>query len=65
MKDESKPGVGKPKSGDGKLVAGKTGAVRKRPVSAGPTASVEAAVAKITPARLAAFEILKLVLINY
>ncbi|MBB5342798.1 transcription antitermination factor NusB [Tunturibacter empetritectus] len=34
---------------------------RKRPVSAGPTASVEAAVAKITPARLAAFEILKLV----
>ena len=35
--------------------------VRKRPVSAGPTASVEAAVAKITPARLAAFEILKLV----
>ncbi len=30
-------------------------------MSAGPTASVEAAVAKITPARLAAFEILKLV----
>ncbi|WP_353069391.1 transcription antitermination factor NusB [Tunturibacter empetritectus] len=39
----------------------KVGPARKRPVSAGPTASVEAAVAKITPARLAAFEILKLV----
>jgi 16S rRNA (cytosine967-C5)-methyltransferase len=35
--------------------------VRKRPASAGPTASVEAAVGKITAARLAAFEILKLV----
>ncbi len=34
---------------------------RKRPASAGPTASAEAAIAKITPARLAAFEILKLV----
>lgn len=33
----------------------------KRPASAGPTASVEAANAKITPARLAAFEILTLV----
>ena len=33
----------------------------KRPASAGPTASVEAATAKITPARLAAFEILTLV----
>ncbi len=35
--------------------------VRKRPASAGPTAGVEAATAKITPARRAAFEILKLV----
>jgi 16S rRNA (cytosine967-C5)-methyltransferase len=35
--------------------------VKKRPASAGPTASVEAAVGKITAARLAAFEILKLV----
>jgi 16S rRNA (cytosine967-C5)-methyltransferase len=64
MKDESKVGTGKPKhvkSGGGKLVAGKAVAARKRPASAGPTASVEAAVAKITPARLAAFEILKLV----
>jgi len=49
MKDGSKPSIKKP------LMA------RKRPVSAGPTASVEAATAKITPARLAAFEILKLV----
>jgi 16S rRNA (cytosine967-C5)-methyltransferase len=53
-------------SGSGKAVSEKLGAgkqvvVRKRPVSAGPTASVEAAVAKITPARLVAFEILKLV----
>ncbi len=35
--------------------------VRRRPVSAGPTASVESALAKITPSRLAAFEVLKLV----
>jgi len=35
--------------------------VARRPASAGPTASVGAATAKITPARLAAFEILKLV----
>jgi 16S rRNA (cytosine967-C5)-methyltransferase len=35
--------------------------VARRPASAGPTASVGAAIAKITPARLAAFEILKLV----
>jgi 16S rRNA (cytosine967-C5)-methyltransferase len=33
----------------------------KRPASAGPTASAEAAIGKIAPARLAAFEILKLV----
>lgn len=35
--------------------------VRKRPASAGPTASAEAAISKVTPARLAAFEILTLV----
>ena len=34
---------------------------RKRPVSAGPTASAEVAIGKIAPARLAAFEILTLV----
>ena len=49
MKDASKAG------------ARKSTFVKKRPASAGPTAGVEAAVAKITPARLAAFEILKLV----
>ena len=41
--------------------AAKFGFVKRRPASAGPTASVEASQAKITPARLAAFEILKLV----
>jgi 16S rRNA (cytosine967-C5)-methyltransferase len=49
MKERSKPG------------AGKTALIRKRPASAGPTASAKIAVAKITPARMAAFEILKLV----
>jgi len=49
VKEKSKAGAGKPVS------------VRKRPASAGPTAGVEVAIAKITPARLAAFEILKLV----
>jgi 16S rRNA (cytosine967-C5)-methyltransferase len=34
---------------------------RKRPASAGPTASVETSLKKITPARMAAFEILTLV----
>lgn len=34
---------------------------KKRPASAGPTASAEASIAKVTPARLAAFEILTLV----
>ncbi len=33
--------------------------VRRRPASAGPTASAESAVAKITPSRMAAFEILR------
>jgi 16S rRNA (cytosine967-C5)-methyltransferase len=37
------------------------GVVKKRPASAGPTAGVGAAIAKVTPSRLAAFEILKLV----
>src|SRR6185312_15574226 len=35
--------------------------IAKRPASAGPTASAEASIAKVTPARLAAFEILTLV----
>ncbi len=39
----------------------KPGAARKRPASAGPTAGAETAIAKVTPARWAAFEILKLV----
>jgi 16S rRNA (cytosine967-C5)-methyltransferase len=39
----------------------KRGGVRARPVSAGPTASAAEAIAKITPARAAAFEILTLV----
>jgi 16S rRNA (cytosine967-C5)-methyltransferase len=53
----------KPEAGNKKLIpkAGRPGLARKRPASAGPTAGVEAAIAKITPARLAAFEILKLV----
>jgi 16S rRNA (cytosine967-C5)-methyltransferase len=55
---KDKPKTLKKKPG---AVAGKPVFVRKRPASAGPTAGVEAAVAKITPARLAAFEILKLV----
>jgi 16S rRNA (cytosine967-C5)-methyltransferase len=69
MKEESKAGTeeskaGKEKSKPGKKSkagAGRPVFVRKRPASAGPTAGVEVAIAKITPARLAAFEILKLV----
>ena len=53
--EKSKAG-GKPQAGAGQPVF-----VRRRPASARPTAGVEAATAKITPARLAAFEILKLV----
>jgi len=49
MKDKSTTGAGRPEL------------AKKRPTSAGPTASAGAAMAKITPARLAAFEILKLV----
>ena len=51
-------------AGDRKLPASKSVAarpVKKRPDSAGPTASAGAAIAKVTPARWAAFEILKLV----
>jgi 16S rRNA (cytosine967-C5)-methyltransferase len=39
----------------------KRGGVRARPASAGPTASAAESIAKISPARVAAFEILKLV----
>jgi 16S rRNA (cytosine967-C5)-methyltransferase len=49
MNDKSNPKGGRPVP------------AKRRPASAGPTAGVEAATAKITPARLAAFEILKLV----
>jgi len=56
VKRKSNGGKEKPKAGAGKPVP-----ARKRPASAGPTAGVEAAIAKVTPARLAAFEILKLV----
>src|ERR1700722_16744861 len=64
MSDKSKSGAGGPKGArptEDKAAARRPFLVRKRPVSAGPTASVEAAVGKITAARLAAFEILKLV----
>jgi 16S rRNA (cytosine967-C5)-methyltransferase len=54
---KEKPKTVKKKPG---AVAGKPVFVPKRPASAGPTAGVETARAKITPARLAAFEILKL-----
>jgi 16S rRNA (cytosine967-C5)-methyltransferase len=54
--EKSKTVTEKPKAGAGKPVF-----VKRRPASAGPTAEAEAATAKITPARLAAFEILKLV----
>jgi 16S rRNA (cytosine967-C5)-methyltransferase len=54
MKDSRKPGTGSSKA-SGPAVA------RRRPASAGPTASAGASIAKVTPARLAAFEILKLV----
>ena len=61
MSDKSKSGAGGSKSGKEKASGRSPFLVKKRPVSAGPTASVEAAVGKITAARLAAFEILKLV----
>jgi 16S rRNA (cytosine967-C5)-methyltransferase len=56
-----KQGVGSRREGVEGGGAAKRGVVKGRPASAGPTASAGAAVAKITPARLAAFEILKLV----
>jgi 16S rRNA (cytosine967-C5)-methyltransferase len=56
MKEKAKTGKDSAKKGAARPVFAK-----KRPASAGPTASVGAAMAKITPARLAAFEILKLV----
>jgi 16S rRNA (cytosine967-C5)-methyltransferase len=58
MKDKGKA------AGDRKLATSKStagGPAKKRPDSAGPTASAGAAIAKVTPARWAAFEILKLV----
>jgi 16S rRNA (cytosine967-C5)-methyltransferase len=55
---KSASGSGRQGGGQG---AGRPGVVRKRPASAGPTASAEVAIGKIAPARLAAFEILKLV----
>jgi 16S rRNA (cytosine967-C5)-methyltransferase len=61
MSDKTRSGAGGSKSGKDKASAGAPFLVKKRPASAGPTASVEAAVGKITAARLAAFEILKLV----
>jgi 16S rRNA (cytosine967-C5)-methyltransferase len=64
MKEKIKPGTGQAqhiKTLAKNSSGGKPAPVRKRPLSAGPTASVEEATAKITPARLAAFEILKLV----
>src|SRR5260370_38142367 len=42
-------------------VTAKPAPARKRPASAGPTASAETSLKKITPARLAAFEILTLI----
>ncbi len=66
MKDDSgsgreRPGRSTPDAG--KRVARKAagGMVPRRPASAGPTASAEVALTRIAPARLAAFEILKLV----
>ena len=61
MKDKPKTGVGRSKTTGADSSARGPVVVKKRPVSAGPTASVGAAMAKVTPARLAAFEILKLV----
>jgi 16S rRNA (cytosine967-C5)-methyltransferase len=58
MREESKPGAGTKRQG---AVPKRAMEGRRRPASAGPTASAGAAIAKITPARLAAFEILKLV----
>jgi 16S rRNA (cytosine967-C5)-methyltransferase len=56
MKDKA---AGGKKPSSEKTVA--SGFVKKRPASAGPTAGAGEAIAKVTPARWAAFEILKLV----
>ena len=45
----------------GQRRGGAADGLRRRPASAGPTASAESATGKVTPSRLAAFEILKLV----
>jgi 16S rRNA (cytosine967-C5)-methyltransferase len=59
MKDMSdRGGTTRARSG---VSGGRSDVARKRPLSAGPTASAGAAIGKIAPARLAAFEILKLV----
>jgi 16S rRNA (cytosine967-C5)-methyltransferase len=55
MKDEGKAAGAR----SSKSVTG--GSVKKRPVSAGPTAGAGEAIAKVTPSRWAAFEILKMV----
>ena len=54
-------GVGSREGGAGAGGDAKRGVAKRRPASAGPTVGVGAAIAKITPSRLAAFEILKLV----
>jgi 16S rRNA (cytosine967-C5)-methyltransferase len=55
-------GVGGREEGVDGVAAGRArGVAKRRPAGAGPTAGVKTAVAKITPARLASFEILKLV----
>jgi 16S rRNA (cytosine967-C5)-methyltransferase len=61
MKDKPKAGVGRSNTTASASGARGPVLVKKRPASAGPTASVGAAMTKVTPARLAAFEILKLV----
>ncbi len=58
MKDKGKAARDRRPSAS-KSAAG--GPAKKRPASGGPTAGAETAIAKVTPARWAAFEILKLV----
>ena len=55
-------GSGNRDQGSGRtLPRGAGGSAKKRPASAGPPADAQAAIAKVTPARWAAFEILKMV----
>src|SRR5580698_8616062 len=61
MKDKLKSGAGGPKGPSEKPRKAGPVLVKKRPASAGPTAGVGAAIAKVTAARLAAFNILKFV----